>query len=383
MLSSEPVSSSVSHESSVSTVLSTNPTTLPPYREVSGVVLALDVMGGDLAPRAGIEGAFKALSLYPQLHLLMVATASAWQDVLAHSKYPLYQARLTWIEATEVIGMDEHPVETFKRKKNASMRLAAQLVKQKKASGFVSAGNTGAVLASALFDTGRLPSVKKPALSVMMPYHQKQTLLLDAGANAECKLEHLIQFAHIGTVFMRHVKGIQNPTVGLLNIGTEAMKGNALAQEAYKVFETLEGITFKGNVEGKDIFSGKVDVVVTDGFSGNISLKSAEGMGKLIETLLKHEARKGLLRQLGAVLLKPALRAMMKRVRPDEFGGALMLGIDGVCIKAHGNSNPHAIFNAIRVALEASEQEITEKIREVLSEESQERAVPPSAPSVS
>jgi glycerol-3-phosphate acyltransferase PlsX len=343
------------------------PTELVVSGNASRVVLALDVMGGDLAPRAGIEGAFKALETYAKLHLLMVSTAQAWQDITQHSRYEAFKHRIEWVEASEVIGMDEHPVEAFKRKKGASMRLAAQVVRQKQASGFISAGNTGAVLASALFDIGRLSGVKKPALSVLMPYNQKQTLLLDAGANAECKLEHLIQFAHIGTVFMQHIKGIAKPTVGLLNIGTEEMKGNALAQEAFKAFQTLEGIHFIGNVEGKDIFSGKVDVVVTDGFSGNIALKSAEGMGKLIETLLKQEARKTLWRQIGALLLKPAIRTMMKRVRPDEFGGALMLGIDGVCIKAHGNSNPHAIFNAIRVALEASEQGITEKIREVLA----------------
>jgi len=311
----------------------------------------------------------KALERYPLLDVFLVATEAAWGQVQKHSQFPAFQARIQWHRAEEVIAMDDSPVTAFKQKKNASMRLAARLVHDNLAHGMVSAGNTGAVLASALFDIGRLPGVKKPALAVLMPYDQRQTLMLDVGANAECKVENILQFAHIGSLFMAHIRGVQSPSVALLNIGTEEGKGNTFVQEAYQALKDESGVRFIGNLEGKDIFSGKADVIVCDGFSGNIALKSAEGMGKLIETLLKQEVRKNFWTSLGGLMVKPALRQMMKRVRPDEFGGALMLGVDGVCVKAHGNSNPHAYYNAVRVALEASGGGIVTRIRQTLSGE--------------
>jgi glycerol-3-phosphate acyltransferase PlsX len=266
--------------------------------------------------------------------------------------------------------MGESPLTAMRKKKDASIVVTAQLVGQKKAQAMVAAGSTGAAMASALFKIGRLPGVDRPAIGVALCTPGTPSLLLDAGANADCTPEMLHQFARMGQVFMQALyppKNGQKPRVALLNIGEEPGKGNTLANEAFDLLAQDSTLNFIGNGEGRDLFSGKTDVLVCDGFSGNIALKAAEGLGKTLGYFIKTELTSSLSGKIGGLLAKNALKRAKDRFDPEEFGGALLLGIDGICVISHGSSHARGVFNAIRVAKDAVERDVIAKMAAALA----------------
>lgn len=315
--------------------------------------IALDAMGGDHAPAEIVKGAVQASLEYP-VEIILVGRPEALQKELAHYRK---KGGLIIAKATEVIGNDESPVAAVKQKKDSSINVAVSLVKKGEAAAVVSAGNTGALMTAALFGLGRIPGVERPAIAAIFPTPTKHVLLLDMGANVDCKPKHLQQFAEMGSQYAEHVMHIDRPKVGLLNIGEEKEKGNELVITSWPLLQEA-GLNFIGNVEAKEILSGKVDVIVCDGFVGNLILKFGESISSFIITLLKNELKKNPITWLGAFLLLPALAGIKKKIDYDEFGAALMLGINGVVFKAHGRAKAKAIKNAIRVAYEGVKEDI-------------------------
>lgn len=324
------------------------------------VRVAVDAMGGDFAPEEIVKGAVLAAREY-DIPLVLVGQVDKIETELA--KYDINGLDIEIVKADEVIEMGESPGTALRKKKNASIVVTVQQVAEGRAQALVAAGSTGAAMAACLFGLGRLPGIERPAIAVQLPTMKKNVLLLDGGANCECEPEMLHQFAIMGSTFSSSVLGIENPRVGVLNIGEEAGKGNALAQAAYNLLkEKGEHLNFIGNVEGKELFMGVCDVVVCDGFVGNMTLKVTEGVAKMIFTLLKSELMKSPLVKLGAMLAKPAFMRMKKRTDPEEYGGALLLGIKGTCIISHGSSSAKAIKNAIKLAKESVEKDVNGKI---------------------
>ncbi|MFA5104230.1 MAG: phosphate acyltransferase PlsX [Candidatus Margulisiibacteriota bacterium] len=318
--------------------------------------IAVDAMGGDHAPEEVVKGA-EAYLKENDVTLLLVGN----KDRIGRLKK---DPRIEIVHCDEVIGMNESPVSAVKQKKNASINVAIELVMNKRADAVVSAGNTGAIMASALFKLGRIEGIERPAIATIFPnVHGGEFLLLDMGANVDCRPKHLEQFAQMGSVYAEHAMHIKNPRVGLLNIGAEIEKGNELTQESYPLIKE-KNLNFIGNVEGGDIFTGKVDVVVCDGFVGNIVLKISESLSTLLFTLLKDEIKKDLMSKAGALLLKPAFRNFRKRIDYDEHGAAPLLGIDGIVFKAHGRARAKAIKSAIGVCVEAAKEDVVKSIRE-------------------
>lgn len=270
---------------------------------------------------------------------------------------------ITICHAPETVGMNESPSAALRKKKHSSIRVGLELVKRGEADAFISAGNTGAVMATAMVTLGSLPGVERPAIALIVPTLRGQSILLDAGANADCKPRHLLQFAIMGDIYARQVMGKKSPTVGLLSIGEEESKGNELTREAFKELEEERSLNFIGNVEGRDVFSGAADIIVCDGFTGNIALKISESAAEFFTVLLKEELEKGLVGKLGALLTRGAFRRFKKRVDYTEYGGAPLLGVGGMCIIGHGRSTAKAIKNAIRVAAECVENKVIEHIR--------------------
>lgn len=318
--------------------------------------VALDGMGGDNAPEELVKGA-AAAARDLGARVFIAGPAGRVESLLQKENYPA--ANIAVIDAPEAIAMDEHAVAAIRHKKGSSLIAAVDLVHEGRAAAVVSAGSTGAAMAASLLGLGRIKGVDRPAIAIPFPTERGVTVLLDVGANADTKPAHLAQFAVMGSIYAEKVLGLREPRVGLLNIGEEETKGNALALEAY---ERLKGIgaptRFVGNVEGRDIPAGAVDVVVTDGFTGNVVLKLAEGLGGAIFSILKKEIEGGLRFKLGAALLLPALKRLKKRLDYSEYGGAPLLGVNGVSIIAHGRSDAKAIKNAIRVAREAAEKDL-------------------------
>lgn len=315
--------------------------------------IAIDAMGGDYAPLEIIKGAVLA-SLDLPVKLTLVGDKSLLQKEL--DKYRK-KGDISICPSTEVIGNNESPVSAVKQKKNSSINVAVSLVKNKEADAVVSAGNTGALMTSGLFGLGRIAEVERPAIATIFPTPTGPVLLLDMGANVDCKSKHLKQFGEMGALYAEHVMHIKNPRVGLLNIGEEKEKGNELAIESWPLLKSAK-INFIGNVEAKEILSGKVDVIVCDGFVGNLVLKFGESIGGLIVALLKKELSRNFVTKFAALLLLPALANLKKSVDYDESGGAPMLGINGVIFKAHGRSKAKAIKNAIRAAYEAVKEDL-------------------------
>lgn len=330
--------------------------------------IAIDVMGGDYAPTEIIKGALAGASIH-HCHVLLVGPPQTIRDEIARLD-KVDPSSYTIVEANDVIGMGDSPATAIRRKKDASIVVTARQVKEGNAHAMVAAGSTGAAMAAALLYIGRLPGVDRPAIAVMLPSLEKPSLLLDAGANADCIPEMLLQFGQMGHVFMEHVYGVANPTIGLMNIGEELGKGNTLVNAAYELLEREGQLNFIGNVEGHDLFKGTADVVVCDGFAGNIALKSAEGVAKMLLKAIKAELHSSLQAKAGALLAKSALTRAKDKVDPHEYGGALLLGINGVCVISHGASNDHAIVNAIRVAKEAIDGDVLGKMATMLQSES-------------
>jgi glycerol-3-phosphate acyltransferase PlsX len=315
--------------------------------------IAVDAMGGDFAPVEIIKGAVLA-SLELPVNLALVGDSAVIQKELDRYRK---KGRVSVVHAAEVIGNNESPVSAVKQKKNSSLNIAVALVKNKEADAVVSAGNTGALMAASLFGLGRIPGVERPAIATIFPTPSGPILLLDMGANVDSKPKNLLQFAEMGSLYAEHVMHINNPRVGLLNIGEEKEKGNELTIASWPLLKAAK-INFVGNAEAKEILSRKVDVIVCDGFVGNLILKFGESISDFIVTLLKKELSKNFVTKFAAFLLLPALGNIKKSVDYDEAGGAPMLGINGVVFKAHGRAKAKAIKNAIRVTYEAVKEDL-------------------------
>jgi len=323
------------------------------------VRVAVDAMGGDYAPNEVVKGA--VLAAREGISVQLVGKIEKIQAEL--SKYNTKSLDIDLVQADEVIGMNESPGSALRKKKNASIVVAVKQVAKGNAQAVVAAGSTGAAMAACLFGLGRLPGIIRPAIAVVLPTMEKPFLMLDAGANSACEPEMFYQFAIMGSSFASAVLGVENPRVGILNIGGESGKGNPLVQKAYKILEgKQEHLNFIGNVEGKEMYMGICDVVVCDGFVGNVALKVTEGVAKMVLEFFKSEVNKSVLTKIGALIAKPALMKMKKKTDSDEYGGALLLGIKGTCVIAHGSSKAYAIKNAIKVAKESVEKDVNGKI---------------------
>ena len=328
--------------------------------------IAVDAMGGDFGPKAVVPGALAAAADFG-VDILLVGLESAIRRET--ERFASQGPRVTIVDAPEAIGMGEGLL-SFRKKKASSIRVGAQLVRDGAAEAFVSMGNTGAVVYISRDVLGSLKGVDRPALALLVPGVEGQTLLLDVGANANCQPHNLVQFALMGKIFMEAVAGVPDPRIGLMSIGEEKGKGNDLVKEAFDRLQKAP-IRFIGNVEGKDLFSGIADVVVSDGFTGNVALKVSEGVVQSVMSMARHEITKNIFAKLGYLLMKRHLKRLYKKIDYSEYGGAQLLGVNGVCIIGHGRSNPTAVRNAIGLARQFVANRVQEKIQaEILRYES-------------
>ena len=336
--------------------------------------VALDAMGGDNAPGEIVRGGVEAAVGLEDVKVILVGQKDAIEAELA--KYPkdVEKARkagqLDVVEATEVLEMDDEPARSVRAKKDCSINVAMRLVKEGKADAFVSAGNSGAVSASAIFNLGRIKGVHRPAIATVLPTRRpiRPALLLDAGANMDCHAEWLVQFAIMVSAYSNAVLKRTKPLVGLLSIGTEDCKGNEMTKATFPLLKDVKGIDFRGNVEGHDIFTGQTDVIVCDGFVGNAVLKTAESLVHAISYFLKKECFKGPSRIMGAILLKGAFKSLKQQLDPDIYGGAPLLGVPGAVIITHGSSSHKAIYHAVRVGANAARNDVTGLIAKQIAE---------------
>ena len=328
-------------------------------------VIALDAMGSDRAPKPEIEGAIQA-ARHHGVHVILVGP-----EPMLRAELTRYSAAaglpIEIAHASEVITMDDKAVQAVRAKRDSSMRVGLRLVREGLALGFVTAGNTGAAMATAKMVLGAIPGVDRPALAAVFPTAVGTAAeLLDVGANVDCKPHNLEQFAVMGEIYYRSMFGTQRPRVGLLSIGEEETKGNELTREAFQLLKRLP-INFVGNVEGRDLYNGEVDVIVADGFVGNVALKISEGVAHLVRNTLKETLRATITRQVGYLLSRSAFSDFKKRLDHTEYGGAPLLGIKGVCFITHGSSNANAIKNALRVSAEFAERSINSEIERELA----------------
>lgn len=327
----------------------------------NAVRVALDAMGGDRGPEVTVEGSVAAARELGST-VILVGDEQVLRGALA--RHDVRGLAISIRHAPEAVEMGESPMAALRKKKHSSIRIGLDLVKRGEAEAFVSAGNTGAVMATALVVLGPLPGVERPAIAVVVPTLTHQAVLLDVGANVDCKARHLLQFAIMGNVYARDILGQSRPRVGLLSIGEEEGKGNELTREAFKEMEDEPALNFIGNVEGRDVFSGTADVIVCDGFTGNVALKISEGLVETMFHLLREELKKDLRGRAGSLLLVPTFRRFKRRIDSSEFGGAPLLGVNGVCMISHGRSTGKAIRNAIRAAEGCVSNAVIAHIRE-------------------
>lgn len=325
--------------------------------------IAIDAMGGDFAPEEIVAGAIKA-SAELDIDVLLVGDEQQINS-LVKKHGGKDSSHIKIIHAEDVITMKEEPLVGIRRKPKASINVAMNLVKQKEADAVVSAGHSGAAMAAALLKLGRIKGIERPAIGAVLPtiIPGKSVIVLDVGANVDSKPKYLEQFALMGTIYSRYVLGNTEPTVGLLNIGEESSKGNELALSTHKLLTDNPQIPFIGNAEGRDVLSGEFDIIVCDGFVGNIVLKFAEAIGEVMLQIMKEELPQGLHGKVGTAILKPNLMNIKRRIDRAEHGGALLFGVAGICIISHGSSRRGSIFNAIRLAKEAIDNEVLEKIK--------------------
>jgi len=327
--------------------------------------IAVDAMGSDRAPKPEIEGAILA-ARHHHVQVLLVGREDVLRQELAHHSQAA-RLPIEIVHASEVITMEDKAAQALRAKRDSSMRVGIRLVHDGRADGFVTAGNTGAAMATAKVILGTLPGVDRPALAAVFPTAAgTAAILVDVGANVDCKPNNLEQFAIMGEIYFRSIFGTRRPRVGLLSNGEEESKGNDLTRDAYKLLKQLP-INFVGNVEGRDLYNGQVDVIVCDGFVGNVALKISEGVVELVREALKDSLRATITRQVGFLLSRKAFVEFKKRVDYTEYGGAPLLGLKGVCIVSHGSSNANAIKNAVRVASEFAQHQINAKIEQELS----------------
>lgn len=327
--------------------------------------IVIDAMGGDRAPEEIIKGTIDAVNTFSDLTCILTGKEGKINRILENYEYRTDSIEV--VDASQVVTMSDKPSEVLRKKKDSSLIVGTNLVKDNKAEAIISAGNTGAVMASGIFNIGRVSEVKRPPIATVFPSKIGKTIVLDAGANVDSNPQHLIQFAIMGQIYAEQVLNITNPRVGLLSIGEEKEKGNKLNKNTYELMENDKEISnFIGNVEGRDIFKGNCDVVVCDGFVGNIVLKTTEGVASFVFDLLKDTLTKNLKSKLGALLLKDELKKMKEKVDYKQYGGAPLLGLKGLVIISHGSSDAQAIFSAIKVAREAIQNNVVKIIENKL-----------------
>lgn len=325
--------------------------------------VAVDAMGGDFAPEVNILGAYEAI-LDSEVEVILVGDEKRIKSFLKEKKQP--KGKISVVHAEDTIKMDEN-VSAAIRKRNTSMRKAIELVKDGLADAVITAGHSGAMMALSYLLLGKLPQVQRPAIATVMPCLKGYFILLDAGANVDCKPEHLVQFAFMGDAYHKALFNSSSPRVALLSIGEEETKGNEATKEAFRLLQSTK-LNFIGNIEGKDIFFGSADVVVCDGFVGNIVLKVGEGLAEALMKMLKREIADIITGKLGYMMIKPAIKSFRKKVDYSEYGGALLLGINGTSLICHGRSSAKAIKNAIKVAMEMAKKQIYKRISESLTQ---------------
>ena len=327
--------------------------------------IALDAMGGDNAPEAIVEGAIRAIRRFEDIDILLAGPQDRLEGLIASAGD--LRGRIEILNATQVIGMDEPPMLAVRQKKDSSMVVAMNAVREGNAGAVVSAGSTGAILAGGMFKVGRIPGIERPALGVVLPGIRKNTMLIESGANVDCQPKYLLQFGLMGSIYMKGVEGVGDPQVGLINIGAEAEKGNKLTKETYELMSAQSEYSFAGNCEARDIFTADFDVAVADGFDGNLILKHTEGLAKALFGMIKTELMETTLRaKIGAALIKPSLYKVRSKLDYNVVGGAPLLGVNGAVVKAHGSSGPEAMENAVAQARRMLEGQVVAKIREGL-----------------
>jgi glycerol-3-phosphate acyltransferase PlsX len=324
--------------------------------------IALDAMGGDFGPPNIVGGAVLALQEYPRIQKLFLVGDTP-QIEAELKKHGCNDRRIEIFHATQVVEMRDSAIDAVRRKKDSSVSRAVDLVKKGEAAAIVSAGHTGAAVAATTIKLRTLPGIDRPGIAAIIPSETNIFVLIDAGANSDAKPEHLLQYAIMGSVYSRHVLGYRNPCVGLMSIGGEDVKGSELTKEVFKMLKQ-SSLNFRGNVEGDDLFDDPVEVVVCDGFVGNVILKTCESVAGAVFKWLKHELTQNKVRMAGAFLARNAFRTIKKKLNYEEYGGMPLLGVNGICIIAHGASTPLAIKNALRVAAESIEHQVNPHIVE-------------------
>lgn len=329
------------------------------------VCVAVDAMGGDNAPAEIVKGAVDAINQRDKIKVFLVGN----QEIVGQelSKYSYNKEQLELVHASEVIETCEPPVIAIRKKKDSSIVVGQNLVKNKVCDAFVSAGSSGAVLVGGQFIVGRINGVERPPLAPLIPTAKGVSLLIDCGANVDARPSHLVQFAKMGSIYMEHVIGIKNPRVGIVNIGAEEEKGNMLVKETFPLLKNCPDINFVGSVEARDIPSGVVDVIVCEAFVGNIILKMFEGVGSVLVSQIKEGLMSSFRSKMGAVLIKPALKKTLKKFDATEYGGAPLLGLSGLVVKTHGSAKAKEVTNSIIQCVTFKEQNINEKISEKIS----------------
>lgn len=326
--------------------------------------IALDAMGGDNAPFSNVKGAVAALKENNDIEVILVGQEDVIRKELNGETYD--PERLTIRHASEIIETGDVPVEAIRKKKDSSLVVGMKMLKEKEADAFVSAGSTGAILVGGQIIAGRLPGVQRAPLAVVMPTLKGQSLLIDCGANVDAKPDNLVQFAVMGSLYAKYILGVEEPTVGLVNIGTEEEKGNALTREVYPMLKACESIHFTGNAEARDLPFGVADVYVCEAFAGNIVLKMYEGVAKALLKEIKGALMSSTRGKIGGLLIKPSLKGLMKQFDSSEDGGAPMLGLTGLIVKAHGNSTELQMKNAILQCISFKENDLSSKIEEAI-----------------
>ena len=328
--------------------------------------VALDAMGGDNAPVEMIKGAIDAIRKRSDIKVFLVGQEELIQKEL--EKYTYENERIEVVNATEVIATAEPPVMAIRKKKDSSIVVAMNMVKKGEADAFVSAGNSGAVLVGGQLIVGRIKGIERPPLAPLLPTAKGVSLLIDCGANVDARPSHLVQFAKLGSIYMEHILGIEKPRVAIVNIGAEEEKGNALVKETFPLLKECEDINFIGSIEARDIPHGYADVIVCEAFVGNVILKLYEGVGSVLIHKVKQGMMSTLRSKIGALLVKPALKETLKSFDASEHGGAPLLGLNGLVVKTHGNSNAQEVSNSIIQCVTFKEQKINDKIRECIKE---------------
>ena len=328
------------------------------------VVIALDAMGGDYAPEETVKGAVEAVHDYPEIKVILVGKEELIKEQL--SRYSYREDAIDIVNAPEVIDMGDVPTKAIREKKDSSLVVAMRLVKEGNADAVVSAGSTGAILVGGQLIVGRIKGIKRPALAPFLPSKKGFSLLIDCGANVDARPEHLLQFAQMGSVYFENVMGKKNPTVGIVNIGTEEEKGNQLVKETYPLLKECKDINFAGSVEAREIAAGSTDILVCEAFVGNVILKFFEGVAKTFLSCIKEGIMKSFRTKIGGVLIKPALKGLLGTFDVSSQGGAPLLGLNGLVVKAHGNSKSAEIKTALGQCIAYKENSINQKIKDMV-----------------